>query len=71
MLFLGFSKNTTLNTEKKNKLLPWCKVKCKRKTHFFKQSITWYFHWKQVTNKLVKAYQTILQRSNKMYFKPG
>ena len=70
-LFLGFSKKTTLTREIKNNLLPWYKVKCKRKTHFFKQSVTWYPHWKKVTNKkLVKACESILQRNNKTHLKP-
>ena len=51
-VFYGSLKNPTLNTEINNNLLPWYKVKCKRKTHhFFKRGITWYLHWKKVTNK--------------------
>ena len=34
------SKKPTLNTEIKNYLLLWYKVKCKWKTHFFKHSTT-------------------------------
>ena len=72
LFFLGFSKKTTLNTKIMNNILPSHKIKCKRKTHFFKRSITWYLYWKQVTNKkLVKACQTTLQRINKTYLKPG
>ena len=40
-----------ISTEMKNNLLAWCKVNSKRKTHFFKRSMTWYLHWKQVPNK--------------------
>ena len=53
MLFFRVSWKTTLSKEIKDNLLPWYKVTCKRKTHFFKGSITWYLHWKQVTNKKV------------------
>ena len=71
MLLFRVLKKPTLNTEIKNNLLPWCKVKCKRKTHCFKQSITLYLHWKQVTNKkLVKACQSILQKINKTHLRP-
>ena len=71
MLFQG-SLKTTLNTEIKHNLLAWYKVKYKQKTHFLKQSITWYLHWKQVIDKkLVKACQSILQSINKMHLKPG
>ena len=38
----------------------------------FKESITWYLHWKKVTNKkLVKACRSILQKINKTQLRSG
>ena len=72
LLFRVLWKKTTLNTGIKIYLLPLHKVMYKRKTHFFKRSITWYLHWKTITSKkLFKACQSILKRINKMHLKPG
>ena len=65
--FFKVIKNPKLNAEINN-LLPWYKVKNRRKTHFIKQSITWHLHLKKVTSKkLVKSCQSILQRINKAH----
>ena len=49
-VFYGSLKKTTLNTGIKNNLLPSYKVP----PSFLERSITWYLHWKKVTNKKLK-----------------